>query len=115
VTNGWRRTSPFIERLWSTDQQEWLSLRNQHLIDVWTSAEMPDCWERRALPGALEISDWGDSALYVLQPGAIRADGEWEAAFFANWYPGAQVHGSFWELMQPEYTSFCRLREDRVG
>ena len=48
-------------------------------------------WEQRALPAALEISDWGDAAHYVLHPGAIRPDGEWEAAFFANWSPGARV------------------------
>jgi hypothetical protein len=113
VTNGWRPTSPFIERLWGTDDLEWLSVRNQHLISVWTSDEMPDCWERRALPGALEVSDWGDAALYVLHPGAVRDDGEWEAAFFASWYPGARVYGSFWELMAAEYESFVQLRGDK--
>src|SRR4051812_8176526 len=59
VSKGWRDTSPFIDRLWSTDEIEWLSVRNQHLIDVWTAGDMPDCWEQRALPNALEISDWG--------------------------------------------------------
>jgi HEAT repeat protein len=115
VTNGWRRTSPFIERLWGTEELEWLSVRNQDLVDIWTADEMPDCWEQRAFPHALEVSDWGDSALYVLHPGAVRADGEWEAAFFANWSDGAQVYGSFWELMQEEYASFLRLRHDGLA
>src|ERR687886_770713 len=43
VSNGWRDTSPFIYRLWSTDEIEWLSVRNQDLIDVWTAGDMRDC------------------------------------------------------------------------
>lgn len=115
VTNGWRRTSPFIERVWGTDQVEWLQVRNKELIEIWTDQEMPDCWERQALPGALEISDWGDSAIYMLSPGVVREDGEWEAAFFANWSPGARVFGSFWDLMEEEYQSFLRLRKEGLA
>jgi hypothetical protein len=113
VSNGWRRTSPFIYHLWSTGELEWLSVRNQHLIDIWTAADMPDCWEQRAFPGALEVSDWGDAAIYLLNPRAIRPDGEWEAGFFPTWGPFAQVYGSFQELMEAEYDSFRRLRGDR--
>jgi hypothetical protein len=110
VSNGWRCTSPFIDRLWSTEEIEWLSVRNQDLIDIWTEDPTFDCWESRYLPTALEISNWGDSALYVLNPRVVRPDGDWEAAFFANWRPGAQVYGSFQELMEAEYESFRRLR-----
>ena len=110
VSNGWRATSPFITQLWSTDEVEWLSVRNQDLIDVWTLEVPSDGWETRELPTTLEISDWGDSALYLLNPRVTRPDGEWEAAFFANWSPGATVYGSFQELMQAEYASFRRLR-----
>lgn len=113
VSNGWRCTSPFIYRLWSTSEIEWLSVRNQHLIDVWTAADMPDSWEQRAFPGALEVSDWGDAALHLLSPHTVRADGEWEACFFPTWEPFAQVYGSFQELMEAEYASFRRLRGDQ--
>ena len=58
----------------------------------------------------LEISDWGDSAICVLNPQVVRPDGEWEAAFFANWNPGARVYGSFQELMEAEYQTFRDLR-----
>ena len=113
ITNGWRNTSPFIDHLWSTHQIAWLTERNQDLIDVWTAPDMVefDFWESRYLPTALEISDWGDSALYVLNPRVIRADGEWQATFFANWAsPCAQVHGSFRELMLAEFETFRDLR-----
>jgi hypothetical protein len=115
VSNGWRDTSPFINRLWSTEEIEWLSVRNQDLIDVWEEYPQDDFWESRYLPTALEISDWGDSALYVLNPRQVRADGEWEAAFFANWNPGARVYGSFQELMEAQYDTFRQLRAGTGG
>ncbi|HEY3110361.1 MAG TPA: hypothetical protein VGL23_16490 [Chloroflexota bacterium] len=40
----------------------------------------------------------------------VTPEGEWEAWFFANWYPGASRYRSFWELMQAEHASFLELR-----
>jgi cell wall assembly regulator SMI1 len=111
TSNGWRNTSPFIDRVWATDDVAWLSERNHELIRIWTSPGSVDCWERRNLPGALEISDWGDSALYVLNPASVDVRGEWEAAFFGNWIPGARVYPSFQALMEAEYALFCDLRD----
>ena len=34
VSNGWRDPRPFIYRLWSTDELELLSVRNQDLVDI---------------------------------------------------------------------------------
>ena len=59
----------------------------------------------------MEISDWGDSAIYVLNPQVVTAEGEWGAWFFANWQAGAVRHRSFWDLMQAEYQSFLDLRQ----
>jgi hypothetical protein len=36
------------------------------------------------LESALEISDEGDSAIYVLNPKVVTPAGEWEAWLFAN-------------------------------
>jgi len=112
-SNGWRNTSTFIRRVWSTEEIDWLAARNPHLVEIWTTTDTPDSWEKRALPACLQISDWGQSALYLLSPTGIGTDGEWEAAFFANWHPGAEVYRSFQALMEAEYASFCELRNLR--
>jgi hypothetical protein len=130
LSNGWGQLTDFIFNLWSTEEIEWLRVRNQHLITVWTEHIPPgtltvtdaeyfvygagqDCVTVRGeyLRTALEISDWGDSAICLLNPQVVTPEGEWEAWFFANWLPGANRYRSFWELMQAEYTGFLELRE----
>ncbi len=130
VSNGWGQLTDFIFNLWSTEEIEWLRVRNQHLITVWTEdmppntrtvadaeyfvyGETQDCVSVRGeyLRTALEISGWGDSAICLLNPQVVTPEGEWEAWFFANWLPGANRYRSFWELMQGEYAGFLELRE----
>jgi len=60
----------------------------------------------------LTISEPGDSAIFLLNPEVVDANGEWEAWFFANWYPGAARYRSFWDLMQEELKSLVREREE---
>jgi hypothetical protein len=115
ISNGWRNTTTAIHRLWSTDEIEWLRLRRQGFINVFTAQLTIDCWEKRYVPSALEVSDWGDSAIYLLNPRVTRADDECEAAFFANWAAGAHVDASFQELMQSEYRTFRALRGKDLG
>ena len=146
VSNGWRQTTPFIERLWSTEELEWFSLRHQAWIDnfisgyltinyrnvtangsedrriipfisdaeYFTYGETQDCSKLRLeyLQTVLEISQEGDSAIYLLNPQVVNAEGEWEAWFFANWLPGADRYPSFYEMMQAEYINFLELREN---
>ncbi len=61
----------------------------------------------------LEISDVGDSAIYLLNPQIVTADGEWQAWLFSNWNPGAVRHRSFQELMVAERNAFRYLRDNR--
>src|SRR3954471_13970876 len=35
VTNGWGKTTPFIDHLWSTEEVDWFAVRNQDWIDAW--------------------------------------------------------------------------------
>ena len=58
------------------------------------------------LESALEVSDIGDSAIFLLNPKVVTPDGEWEAWFFGNWLPGASRYRSFAELMEAEYQTF---------
>jgi hypothetical protein len=126
VTNGWRQITSFINKLWSVEEIDWFKVRNQGWIDAWMTDLLPvpdkeyfvygeDQSElavrREYLQTALEISDMGDSAIYLLNPQVVTPDGEWEAWFFANWLPGATRYRSFWEMMQTEYKKFLALKE----
>jgi len=131
VSNGWRQTGTFIWRMWSTEEIDWFRVRNRSWIDAYLPmtaeelneefaltddgylvyGEQQDTVRYRAkyLESALEISETGDSAIYLLNPETVTAAGEWEAWLFANWFPGAARHRSFAELMQAEYRSFREL------
>ncbi|HEX5504454.1 MAG TPA: SMI1/KNR4 family protein [Thermomicrobiales bacterium] len=132
VTNGWRHTGTFIDRLWPAEEIDWFRVRNQDWIDAYTDPaddapvplsdaayrvygdEQSSVTFRSAdLQAALEISDVGDSAILLLNPRVVTPDGEWEAWFFANWLPGATRHPSFRALMADEQASFRRLVEQR--
>jgi hypothetical protein len=85
-SNGWRNTGFFIDRLWSTDDLEWFRVRHQEWISDWNLGEAHDAttnpgqptgggsYEGAALPFTLEISDVGDSAIYLLNPRAERSE-----------------------------------------
>ena len=147
VTNGWRQTTPLIDRLWSSEEIEWFSNRHQNWIDAFLEdykdryphvsatqlesnahlgapsvpdeeylvyGEAQDCSKLRVeyLHTALEISDVGESAIYLLNPQVVTDDGEWEAWFFGDWLPGADRYPSFRAMMQAEYENFLELREN---
>jgi hypothetical protein len=129
VSNGWRQTTPFIWTVWSTEEIDWLAVQHQEdWIDAYaeglgTDWVVPDEqyfvygpgqneWSVRLeyLQCALQISDVGDAAVYLLNPAVVTPDGEWEAWFDSSW-GGVKRYRSFWELMQAEYASFLALRE----
>jgi SMI1 / KNR4 family (SUKH-1) len=122
VTNGWRATGPFIHRLWSTDDVTWFRERSQDWIDAYVQPwremvqdldqeELDDAENPEHLQTALEVSDRGDSAIYLLIPDLVTSDGEWEAWDFANWHPGAVRYPSFTELMRNARDGFMSLRQ----
>lgn len=130
VSNGWRHPGPFVYYLWPTARIAWFQERNQIWIDAYVepsegSQRLSDeeyfvCGEEQDpatfrveyLQTALEISDTGDSAVYLLNPQVVTPDGEWEAWFFANWNAGANRYRSFYEMMQAERERFLRLLGD---
>ncbi len=130
-TNGWLYTGTFIDRLWSTEEVDWLRVRNGNLIDIYDDFPDPGPSEQQYfdyddneavtrirtehLKTVLEVSDVGDTALYLLNPNVKDKDGEWEAWFYASWLPGFRRYPSFWALMQAEYESFRQLEaEERL-
>lgn len=128
LTNGWRRTSPFIEHVWPTTDVDYFRARNQDWIDILRETSSPvtpkehvrygedqDTATYRAeyLSETIQLSPVGDAAVYLLNPAVVTPEGEWEAWFLASWLPGAKRHPSFWDLMQAEYASFVSLEIPR--
>jgi SMI1 / KNR4 family (SUKH-1) len=137
VSNGWRQTTPFISKLWSTKEIEWFAVKHQTWIDAFSEkfghlpaeadsgspiisdqeyfvyGDEQDCSKLRVgyLQTALEISRRGEGAIYLLNPQVVNEDGEWEAWFFGDWLPGGDRYRSFQEMMQAEYKNFLELRE----
>ncbi len=123
-SNGWRQTGPFIYHLWPSDQVDWFRVRNQAWIDTLASFEYPTVTDAEYLVygsgaeqperieylrTALQISDIGDSSVYLLNPQIITPQGEWEAWFLASWSPSIDRYPSFWDMMQAEYRRFRAL------
>ena len=119
VSNG--LLDPFFadeSGFYSTEEVDWLCVRNQDLIDIWTSnlqdvPSLPDaeyfaygqeqdpCYLRNEhMRTALEISCGTDGYLYLLNPQVIGADGEWEAWDFGTKIPGAYRYKSFQDMME---------------
>lgn len=131
-SNGWGALNSFIEHMWSTNDVDWFSTRNQDWIDAWNDPtygtpppvadeeylqygeEQTGALRHEYLKTALEISDTGDSAILLLNPQIVTPDGEWEAWFFANWLPGARRYPSFRTMMEAEYTSFVELEAEKT-
>ena len=129
TTNGWRNSGSFIHRVWSTHEIAWFSEHHQQWIDAYTDPrhklppisdedyyrhgeeQAPTTFRGEYLQTDLQISDVGDSAVYLLNPKVVTNEGEWKAWFFANWLPGADRYRSFRELMEAEYRNFLALSE----
>jgi hypothetical protein len=125
-SNGWHNPGVFVDRLWSTRDVDWFTVRNREWAEIYNEGGSDpmsdeeylvygpeqDCarFRQEYLLTALEISEVGDSAVMLLNPKTVDGSGEWEAWFFANWNPGADRYPSFWDLMQSQYDTFRRLR-----
>jgi hypothetical protein len=105
VSDGWGPTSPFIDRLLPVDEVERFAVLNPDWVDAYGGSD-----ELRAL---IQVSDVGDSAVLLLNPSLVSADGEWEAWFFATWSADEERHRSFAELMRAQHATFEQLVERR--
>jgi hypothetical protein len=91
--------------VWSPEQVKSFAPENQEWIDIWRDID-PDCQEARYLRSAVQISEVGDAAVYLLMPELTSVDGEWEAWFLSSWRGTTLRYSSYWELMQAEYQTF---------
>ncbi|MEU6971389.1 SMI1/KNR4 family protein [Kitasatospora aureofaciens] len=118
ASNGWLHVNDTEGPLLNAEKVGWLRDLDPELAQTWgedTADDLPsipddeylrygddqDCVivRREHFRTALQISDWGDSALLMLNPAIINDQGEWEAWAFASWYPGVFRYPSFWDLM----------------
>ncbi len=129
TTNGCAQRAISLMRVFSVSKVEWFRTNNLQWIDAYLEpargepplpleehlsyGPLQDSCKFRLeyLQSALQISEPGDAAVLLLNPEITTSEGEWEAWFFANWYPGAVRFRSFWELMQHQRDSFQDLYE----
>lgn len=98
-----------------TDRIGWLKESEPQLVSAWSqsTSHVPDDLyyyygpdqdpmhlRSEYMSGALQISDFVDSAVVLLNPAVIDTRGEWEAWDFGNAFPGAYRYQSFEELME---------------
>ncbi len=124
ASNGWRNPGLFVDMLWPVEKIDWFRVYNEEWINIWVLEGAADAAAnpRRApdpdtdthyLPETLQISEVGDSAVFLLNPLIVGPDGEWQAWFFSNWNPGANRHPSFREMMEAERKNFLFVRDRR--
>lgn len=108
ISNGFLQPGVIVPRLLGADEVAWLRDVDPDTIEAWT-APQTDCPAgldsfEQYLPTALRVSarETVGTAMYLLNPGVMSVDGEWEAFFFAHWVPGVRRFPSFWALMQSE-------------
>lgn len=77
TSNGWRWIN-FVERLWSTEEIEWLSARRASFVKGWTDYPVPDDlyfvygdeqnigdFRAQYLQSVLEVSDLNNGSIYL--------------------------------------------------
>lgn len=107
VTNGWRMTTSFIERVRPVGDIGWYRDEAAEVIEAWREGD-PEVADDLGETLAISDGTHGEQ-IYLLNPQEVSPDGEWAAWFFAHWIPGADAHLSFWDLMQAEHESFLAL------
>jgi hypothetical protein len=111
TTNGFLQPGMIVPRLLAADEVDWYRTAHQDVIDTWlecarTGEPTGDYFEQY-LPFTLQVSavERVGSAVYLLNPKVVNAEGEWEAFYFAHWVPGADRYPSFRALMENELKS----------
>lgn len=130
VSNGWRGLTTEVDHLYSTDEVDWLRVREQHMIDLAlkygindctddeylaydeNGADIHECCRSRYVPTALQISTrkWGLGDIWLLNPQVVSADGEWEAWHDTGCAYGPFRYQSFWAMVQAK----CKRHREYV-
>ncbi|HYC31872.1 MAG TPA: SMI1/KNR4 family protein [Gemmatimonadales bacterium] len=115
TSNGFLQPNVLVPRLLPIDEVDWFRAGHQDVIDSWNlgirtggaAADDPRSFEH-FLPTALQVSaiEHAGSAVYLLNPKVVSAEGEWEAFYFAHWIPGVNRYPSFSALLEAEMSGW---------
>ncbi len=86
---------------WIEDMDDFPDMPDENYLVYGPDQDVCDI-RRRYLPNCVKVSELGDRAVILLNPEIQTEDGEWEAWFFASWFPGARRYRSFADLMQAQ-------------
>jgi hypothetical protein len=124
VSNGFKIINQLFGDLLPADKVQRLIDYDSNFVNIWgrddfdISDEMyfyygedqrTEYIRRHYLKECIAISGWFDGAIILLNP-IIKYGEECEAWAFANWYPGAARHQSFWDLMNEGFQDYLSLR-----
>jgi hypothetical protein len=128
VTNGWNILNGSVEKVYSTEEVDWLRVRHQPWIDIALSSytylvsdeqyfvygeqQNADYFRPQYMAATLQISEMADGSVLLLNPEVVTPDGEWEAWYYASWRPGVSRYRSFADLMTKELEIFRESRPD---
>ena len=104
ASDGFVQPGMIVPRLLPAREVEWYRTAHRDTIDAWAAGAGRDDPVVAALEVALLVSaeETCGSAVYLLDPRDVGADGEWAALYFAHWVPGGHRHASFRALMEHE-------------
>jgi hypothetical protein len=108
------------ELLFGTHEIDWLSTLQKELVDCWCEdnyeeevsdkeyfhyrgLQSPSKIRKRYLRTALQISNYEDGYVYLLNPMIVDERGEWESWAFGTKILGAYRYPSFGDMMQQFY------------
>ena len=119
-TNGYNSFMLSGQNLLPVEEIVWLSSENQDYIDAWQhdshiadedyyiygDEQAPYNFRGEYLQSSLQISDFLDGGVYLLNPNVRSAGREWEAWHIAFWAAGAGRHRSFYDLLESQVIEF---------
>jgi hypothetical protein len=130
TTNGFKQLNCFVWDILPLEKIDWLrnfdeSFYEQYSTEFYETFNANDeeyfiygeeqkttDFRSEYLIKSLTVSDWGDSAMVLLNP-EVKFGDEWEAWMFAIWHLGPIRYKSFEELMKEEHSSYLELLRDR--
>ena len=105
VSNGWRVCNPYMDAVFPVERIDLMRNTDPDLILNWEQrrqdAEQASVAD---IAHTIRVSAWTDMAVLLLNPQKSTPEGEWEAWFYSDNIPGAEVFPSFWDLMQDQLT-----------